>query len=420
MSRLRTALAGLIVCFAVGAPAAVGLPAGAATAVSAAATAGSATGFTLYDNTAYTSAPAGVGHGAVRSNLVPNYTCTPLVAGGALPGEAQWEAIVSAANVDPSAPLVLDCESLYLNGTAANAADHLARLSQLQSWARKVAAPGQTIGWYGLLGNTSAAYRPLYQQLIQQDGPAAFFPSAYTFSANETTWSTTLTGNLATAAAIATGVPVYPYIWPQYHQGSSPDSLSLGFVPAAQWSYQLATLHDLGLGGAVVWGGSNTTVCDPACQAAAAGQGWLAQTRAFLDWTGSGADRRTDLARGATATASSVNVAGREAPMTVDGDPTTRWGSQYSDAQWLSLDLGAVRSLTGARLVWETAYGTAYSLQGSTDGSTWTTLHSTTTGAGGVELIGPLTGSARYVRLLGSARGTSYGYSLWSLNLYGG
>ncbi|MER5864822.1 discoidin domain-containing protein [Kitasatospora sp. NPDC002040] len=410
MPRLRTALGRLIVCLAVGASAAVGLPAGAATVPDA------APAFTLYDNTAYAS--AAIGHGAVRANLVPNYTCTPLVAGNALPTEAQWKAIVVAANVNPAAPLVLDCESLYLTGSAANAANHLQRLAQLQSWARAVTGPEQTIGWYGLLGNTAVAHRPLYQQLIQQAGPTAFFPSAYTFSANETSWSSTLTGNLATAAAIAPGVPVYPYVWPQYHQGSSPDSLSLGFVPAAQWSYQLATLHDLGLTGAVVWGGSNTTVCDPACQAAAGSQGWLPQTRSFLDWTGSGADRRTDLALGATATASSVNVTGRDAAKAVDGDPATRWGSQYTDPQWLSLDLGAAHRLTGARLVWETAYGTAYSLQGSLDGSSWTTLHATTTGAGGTELV-DLDGTARYVRLLGTARGTGYGYSLWSLNLYG-
>ncbi len=411
MSRPRTALARLTACLAVGASVALGLPAG-ATATPA------GSGFTLYDDTAYAS--ASIGHGAVRANLVPNYTCTPLVAGGALPGEAQWEAIVAAADVNPAAPLVLDCESLYLTGTAADAADHLNRLSQLQAWAREAAAPGQTIGWYGLLGNTSTAYRPLYQQLLQQDPDTAFFPSAYTFSANETTWSSTLSGNLATAAAIAPGVPVYPYVWPQYHQGSSPDSLSLGFVPADQWSFQLATLHHLGLRGAVVWGGSNSTVCDAACQAAAGSQGWLTATRALLDWTGSGADRQSDLARQAVATASSVNVAGRDGPKAVDGDPLTRWGSQYADPQWLSLDLGAVRRLTSARLVWETAYGAAYSLQGSLDGVTWTTLYSTTTGGGGAELVGPFTADARYVRLLGSARGTSYGYSLWSLNLYGG
>jgi hypothetical protein len=37
--------------------------------------------------------------------------------------------------------------------------------------------------------------------------------------------------------------------------------------------------------------------------------------------------------------------------------------------------------------MWETAYATSYQIQVSSDNSTWTTIYSTTTGAGGVELL---------------------------------
>jgi len=69
-------------------------------------------------------------------------------------------------------------------------------------------------------------------------------------------------------------------------------------------------------------------------------------------------------------------------------------------------------------LNWEAAYGRAFQVQTSTDGSTWTTIYSTTTGTGGVEDLA-VSGSGRYVRMLGTARGTPYGYSLWEFQVFG-
>ncbi len=371
--------------------------------------------FTLFNDTAYTS--ASIGHGAVTANIVPDSTCTPLVTGGAMPTEAQWQSIVEADDVATAAPLVLDCESLYLDGSAASAAANLSDLEQLQAWAVAV-APGQVVGWYGMIGNTSSAYYGDYQQLIAQDPDPAFFPSAYTFSTSEDTWVSTLSSDLAEAAAVDTAVPVYPYVWPQYHESSSPSSLSLTFIPAAQFSFELATIHDLGLSGAVIWGGSNPSTCDATCESEAGGEGWLPVTRSYLDWVTSGADQATDLARGGTATASSTYSGSYPAQYAIDGKATTRWISAYADPQWIEVDLGAAHTLTGARLVWN-GYATAFTLQVSTDGANWTTLYSTATGTGGAELINGLSGSGRYVRVYGTVRGTVYGYALWSLNVYG-
>ena len=52
------------------------------------------------------------------------------------------------------------------------------------------------------------------------------------------------------------------------------------------------------------------------------------------------------------------------------------------------------------------------------DGTTWTSIYSTTNGKGGVESF-PVNGSGRYVRFYGTARGTGYGYSLWELEVHG-
>ncbi|MFC5529095.1 discoidin domain-containing protein [Cohnella yongneupensis] len=102
----------------------------------------------------------------------------------------------------------------------------------------------------------------------------------------------------------------------------------------------------------------------------------------------------------------------------VDGNGATRWSSAYTDNQWLVVDLGAAKTLTGAKLVWEAAYGKSYKIQVSGDGSAWTDVYSTTTGDGGTDQLS-FSGSGRYVRMLGVLRATQYGYSLWEFEVYG-
>src|SRR5437588_11080543 len=120
----------------------------------------------------------------------------------------------------------------------------------------------------------------------------------------------------------------------------------------------------------------------------------------------------TLLSQGRPATASSTENAGTPASAAVDGDTGTRWSSAFSDPQWLQVDLGATYTIDRVVLNWETAYGTAYRIQMSSDGNTWTGTYSTTTAAGGPETL-TVSGTGRYVRLYGTARATQYGYSLW-------
>ncbi len=125
-----------------------------------------------------------------------------------------------------------------------------------------------------------------------------------------------------------------------------------------------------------------------------------------------------ELARGKAVTASTVEAAGYEASRVVDGNTSTRWSSAFPDPQWIRVDLGATRAISHVRLSWEAAYGKAYQVQTSNDGTTWSTVYSTTTGDGGVDDLG-VSASGRYVRVYGTARGTGYGYSLWELEVYG-
>ena len=124
------------------------------------------------------------------------------------------------------------------------------------------------------------------------------------------------------------------------------------------------------------------------------------------------------LSQGQPATASSVQGAGYAASNAVDGNLGTRWSSASSDPQWLQVDLGATHTINQVVLNWENAYAKAFQIQTSIDGTTWTTIYSTTTGTGGVQTI-PVSGSGRYVRMYGTQRGTGYGYSLWEFQVYG-
>ncbi|HLX94348.1 MAG TPA: glycoside hydrolase family 3 C-terminal domain-containing protein [Verrucomicrobiae bacterium] len=100
-----------------------------------------------------------------------------------------------------------------------------------------------------------------------------------------------------------------------------------------------------------------------------------------------------------------------------DENPTTRWSSAYSDPQWIQVDLGSVQNIARVWLNWENAFAQNYSIQLSTNGSTWTNVYTTTNGPGSINDLAAL-GTGRYVRMYGTQRGTSYGYSLWEFEVF--
>ncbi|MEV1008464.1 discoidin domain-containing protein [Streptomyces sp. NPDC049881] len=126
----------------------------------------------------------------------------------------------------------------------------------------------------------------------------------------------------------------------------------------------------------------------------------------------------TLLSQGKTVTASSTENGGTPASAAVDGNTGTRWASAFSDPQWIQVDLGSTATLSQVVLNWEAAYGRAYRVEVSANGSSWTTVHTTTAGTGGIETLN-VTGTGRYVRVYGTQRATGYGYSLWEFQVYG-
>jgi len=124
-----------------------------------------------------------------------------------------------------------------------------------------------------------------------------------------------------------------------------------------------------------------------------------------------------NLALGKPTAASSTEANAFDARFAVDGDTGTRWSSQWSDPQWIRVDLGSLWSVSGVKLQWETAHATQYTIQTSTDGTTWTVVKAVVNGAGGTENLSFPAVPARYVMIFGTHRSTGYGYSLWELEI---
>ena len=126
---------------------------------------------------------------------------------------------------------------------------------------------------------------------------------------------------------------------------------------------------------------------------------------------------QSSLTTGKSALASSA-VRGHPPACAVDGHSTTGWESAASDPQWIAVDLGKPTPISRAVISWGDTFAVAYSLQVSDDSVTWHTVYSATTGLGGTEHISFPPTEARWVRLLGTKRGTRLGYSLAGLDVF--
>ena len=155
--------------------------------------------------------------------------------------------------------------------------------------------------------------------------------------------------------------------------------------------YSVAILND---GGSVISSGAAVTVTNPA-------------------------PGTTNLALYKAATSSGDENVSLSALYAVDGVPTTRWSSTFSDTAWFQVDLGSSVLVNKIVLYWEAAYGKAYVLQASNDAQTWTPLFSQSSGNGGVETVTFPAVSARFLRMQGVTRATGYGYSLFEFQAFG-
>ena len=97
---------------------------------------------------------------------------------------------------------------------------------------------------------------------------------------------------------------------------------------------------------------------------------------------------------------------------------TTRWSSQFSDPQYIYIDLGKEYDICRVILHWETAVGKDFKIQVSDDANVWTDAATITGNTSYINYISVNT-SGRFVRMYGTKRGTPYGYSLYDSEVNG-
>jgi hypothetical protein len=102
----------------------------------------------------------------------------------------------------------------------------------------------------------------------------------------------------------------------------------------------------------------------------------------------------------------------------VDGDPNTRWSSDFSDPQWIVIDLGTSCLVEKIELLWEVAYAQSYAIDYSNDNYFWSTIAKITNGDGGVDTIN-CNVTSRYIRIYCTRRATSWGVSLYEVRVNG-
>lgn len=120
------------------------------------------------------------------------------------------------------------------------------------------------------------------------------------------------------------------------------------------------------------------------------------------------------------ATSSGSERGDLSAAAAIDHNQATRWGSLFSDDQYLTLDFGASKPINRVHIEWENAHALQYLLQVSDDNATWTTIKTVDNSQGGVEDWTGLGAQGRYLRMKGVKRSTNYGYSIFEIQAYSG
>jgi len=120
------------------------------------------------------------------------------------------------------------------------------------------------------------------------------------------------------------------------------------------------------------------------------------------------------------ATASSSERGDLGATSAIDGNDNSRWGSGFTNNEWLTLDFGTTQTINRVRINWENAHATEYDLQVSDDNTNWKTIKHVTGSTGGIEDLVGLDGQGRYLRMQGIQRSTGYGYSIFEIKAFSG
>jgi Hyaluronidase len=174
--------------------------------------------------------------------------------------------------------LAIDLEHWPVRGTRQEMELIAARYITLITWVRESGYKGP-IGFYGLpplrdywraiKDPESAEYKrwqvenDAYQSLA--NAVDVMLPSLYTFYDDIAGWETYAVANLREARRLAPNKPIYPYLWPQFHNSNS--QLGYQFVSREMWARELEVVARYA-DGVVLWG---------------SGEGWNEQAPWWLE-----------------------------------------------------------------------------------------------------------------------------------------
>lgn len=225
--------------------------------------------FRIFDATVFRAKPDLSRHGVQRVEMVYgvrqlylNETSPEKLA--RLPNRATVETTIKRLGVRDRAPLmIVDIE--HWPNVGAEVGESVEKYVTLLDWI-KGAAGGTPVGYYGvppLRDYWRAIGMPVtgYQQWqVENDHFATLSaavdvlaPSLYTFYDDVDGWKRYAIANVREAQRLAPGKPVYPFIWPQYHNSNR--KLGGQYLPAEFWAQQLKTLAGIA-DGVVIWSGS--------------------------------------------------------------------------------------------------------------------------------------------------------------------
>lgn len=229
--------------------------------------------FIVYDATLYKNKPSFAGYPVRPITLLYE---ARLFSGNqspaAMPSEQHIRSIgkeLSAASI----PVIVDIERWPLKGDAQTVTANAGKLSTILSWI-KAEAPNIQIGAYGTvpLNDYWRAIRgpgSKEHQAWQQDNDRledlsthldALYPSLYAFYPDRQGWVDYAVAQLTEARRKAKGKPVYPFLWPQYHESNR--QLGLRPLDSDYWELQLSTVAQHA-DGVVIWGGWGTNGPQP-------------------------------------------------------------------------------------------------------------------------------------------------------------
>lgn len=114
------------------------------------------------------------------------------------------------------------------------------------------------------------------------------------------------------------------------------------------------------------------------------------------------APTNTNVAVGQPTSVSSYNGSFTQGAQAVDTSIGTLWRTKYGSklaTEWIRVNLGAETSISRVTLKWGTYYAKAYRIEVSLNGTSWSTVYSTTAENGGTDVVDFAATNARYVRM---------------------